>query len=1015
MNSTWCGRCDRAAAVLWCEQCQERYCCNCSNEIHEPASVESDHIIFPLQSQCNFQSCSKDPRIYCAICKKVFCFTCNANVHADEELSTHTPVQLQCGTGPFLQSDDIDTDPDFVDLISADIVPTNQIDLGVPSPTSQTRVPLDGGYRAISWDSFLRVNGRQALLERGSDLRTLVLTVGVPKEHRADLWLLWSGGRAKMVREGPAYYGSLVESVEASEREAGRSVSLHPLHRVVLTYARRNPAATDFDRLSSVARFLMLYVEEEEAFWVLSCLAEDFFPGFFTDDAVGLLVARRIFSQFAATLCDDSTVDVWQDAIEILGSTWMGSLFVTSLGEGALEYLFDVFFFTGAVSAGPNLPSSVVFLIEVCTFMMRTWAPTVNVVVSAWKGDKLCRAVEYVSTHMSKMTQDDLMSLLKSIDTADMQSSIHTLHEMFFTRIRGVMLSWRRLFRQMESKENAKRQSLVRKSSVSVSTLREAYFRSRVECPGSIDGFFDIFSNLSPGVSPELRSRLEKIFPYRANTRKPSGTYHETSHFFVSPTAYFLHNKNNEENSSTDDDTTESSMFAQSVLDPVSHMAIAICITSTCPRTEKVFFCFEVLATDLTPPPKRQFSIFKSRSVAPKSGVILGVTWPILSALISLILLPLNHLQDDDESEQAQRLRVTIPNPEKVLRIARHVFNVLCHQKHSPLPFDHSDTYPPAALLPQVHYSASLHTQPPSSTTTMPPNAQEPTTAVQPSTSDPQSEHPGDAKLISASSTAAPSVDAAERSGNPANPESSNYSPMPLTLSHQPATAQKTSLFRHFTFSASKVPSAENPPATSRQHVPIATLPSSAQPSSSSSTSRTPPPALCRSQFSQLMLMLEAAVIVLSSLIEARSIDSPDVPRRHRGSSDYAKTKYSQAAATANANVEHVVHSQSEASATKDSSAKSLFDPPATMEGRVASTNNGAGLEVDRASLGTLRNSPAESVFPGAAAIAAASSESGGGRGRSAGSGRGANKGRRRGRKDEVVLDDDDVLEDIPL
>ena len=170
---------------------------------------------------------------------------------------------------------------------------------------------------------------------RGDFVRAFVRTHGVSMESRRRLWKAWSGADAKRGRSTTSYHEAVTRAENRKDLEEtcfaqieldlsrtfperedfgeeGRMIE--PLRRVLRATASSVSLSSGYVQgMNFLAGFLLVVMaNEEDAYWVLRCVVEDMFPGFY-DAGLGQLRAdldtldfrfSRVASEAHAKLTD---------------------------------------------------------------------------------------------------------------------------------------------------------------------------------------------------------------------------------------------------------------------------------------------------------------------------------------------------------------------------------------------------------------------------------------------------------------------------------------------------------------------------------------------------------------------------------------------------------------------------------------------------------------------------------------------------------------------------------------
>ncbi|KAK7678582.1 hypothetical protein QCA50_018454 [Cerrena zonata] len=193
-----------------------------------------------------------------------------------------------------------------------------------------------------------------------------LVRTGIPLIYRPKVWMECSGG---LEMKEPGLFTDLLSTVDAEssvlkeiEKDVGRTMPLNiffgrtgagvnKLRRVLTAYSRRNPAIGYCQGMNLVTSTLLLvYADEEDAFWVLSAmierlLPEDFFsPSLLSSRACPLVLQDYVQEQMSKLHAHLTGLGIDLPAICF---SWFLSLFTDCLPIETLFRVWDVFMVDG--------------------------------------------------------------------------------------------------------------------------------------------------------------------------------------------------------------------------------------------------------------------------------------------------------------------------------------------------------------------------------------------------------------------------------------------------------------------------------------------------------------------------------------------------------------------------------------------------------------------------------------------------------------------------------------------
>ncbi|XP_012082251.1 EVI5-like protein isoform X1 [Jatropha curcas] len=198
---------------------------------------------------------------------------------------------------------------------------------------------------------------------------------GVPKDLRGEVWQAFVGVKARRVER---YYEELLaeesnadESNDLSnstsvpmkwkrqiEKDIPRTFPGHPaldehgrdsLRRLLLAYARHNPSVGYCQAMNFFAGLLLLLMPEENAFWTLVGIIDDYFDGYYTEEMIESQVDQLVFEELMRERFPKlvNHLDYLGVQVAWISAPWFLSIFVNMIPWESVLRVWDVLLYEG--------------------------------------------------------------------------------------------------------------------------------------------------------------------------------------------------------------------------------------------------------------------------------------------------------------------------------------------------------------------------------------------------------------------------------------------------------------------------------------------------------------------------------------------------------------------------------------------------------------------------------------------------------------------------------------------
>ncbi|KAJ6621467.1 TBC-domain-containing protein [Mycena sp. CBHHK59/15] len=193
-----------------------------------------------------------------------------------------------------------------------------------------------------------------------------LVQVGLPNRLRGEMWETLSGS-IYLRFSNPGFYEQLLErnagrtttSTEDIEKDLHRSLpeyagyqseeGISALRRVLQAYSFKNPELGYCQAMNILAAAILIYMSEEQAFWLLEVLCDRLLPGYYAPSMHGTLLDQRVFEALVQR-CLPIIHDHFQEVdvqLSVASLPWFLSLYINSMPMIFAFRIVDCFFCMG--------------------------------------------------------------------------------------------------------------------------------------------------------------------------------------------------------------------------------------------------------------------------------------------------------------------------------------------------------------------------------------------------------------------------------------------------------------------------------------------------------------------------------------------------------------------------------------------------------------------------------------------------------------------------------------------
>ncbi len=217
---------------------------------------------------------------------------------------------------------------------------------------------------SFAWDQVI-------MLSKCEKLKGMIRSQGVPHSLRPFIWMRLSGAYKKKL-EAKFKYVDILKNVESNHLNAfkqiekdlfrtlptnacfssAKSVGICRLKRVLESIAWLYPTIGYCQGMGTIAATLLLFLEEEDAFWLMSTIIEDILPpSYYSQTLLGVQADMKVLKQLISTYLPEIDAQFNRHDIELslICINWFLTIFSNVIHIKVLLRIWDLFFYDGSI------------------------------------------------------------------------------------------------------------------------------------------------------------------------------------------------------------------------------------------------------------------------------------------------------------------------------------------------------------------------------------------------------------------------------------------------------------------------------------------------------------------------------------------------------------------------------------------------------------------------------------------------------------------------------------------